>query len=136
MKVFGFVGLCMYLLVLYTILSFVDSLDKDCNCSKDSSKNFIDNTVPVLALLSTLIFVLSLTDDKMFRGLLTIIAAMLNLPFFILLYRYTNKLRNENCECSASWKRKFSYFYSLLYIINILLLLIGGLFFLAASVSR
>ena len=135
MKIFGFVGLCIYLLVLYTIASFVDSLDKDCNCSKDSSKKFIDNTVPVLALLSTLIFVLSLTNDKMFRGLLGLLAAILNIPFFILLYRYTNKLRNENCECSASWKRKFSYIYSLLYIINLVLLLIGGLF-LAAGISR
>lgn len=131
MKIVGFISLCIYLMVLYTILSFIDSLDKDCNCSEHSSKNFIDNTVPVLALISTLVYVLSLTDDKIFKGLLTITGAIINIPFFILLYRYTNKLRNENCECSASWKRKFSYIYSLLYIINLVLLLIGGLFFMA-----
>ena len=135
MKVFGFVGLCIYLMILYTILSFVDSLDKGCDCSKDSSKTFIDKTVPVLALISTLVFSLSLTNDKLLRGFLTLVGALINIPFFILLYRYTNKLRTENCECSASWKRKFSYFYSLLYIINLSLLLIGALF-LAAGVSR
>ena len=68
MKVFGFVGLCIYLMILYTILSFVDSLDKGCDCSKDSSKTFIDKTVPVLALISTLVFSLSLTNDKLLRG--------------------------------------------------------------------
>lgn len=135
MKVFGLVGLCIYLMILYTILSFVDSLGKDCECSEDSSKNFIDKTVPVLALISTLVFTLSLTNDKMFRGFLMLVGAIINIPFFVVLYRYTNKLRNENCVCSASWKRKFSYFYSLLYIINLSLLLIGALF-LAAGVSR
>tara|TARA_E500000178_G_C16982605_1_gene736542 strand:+ start:892 stop:1299 length:408 start_codon:yes stop_codon:yes gene_type:complete len=135
MKVVGLVGLCIYLMILSTILSFVDSLDKDCDCSQDSSKNFIDNTVPVLALISTLVFALSLTDDKLFRGFLTLIGAIINVPFFIILYRYTNKLRTEKCECSASWKRKFSYLYSLLYIINLSLILVGGLF-LAAGVSR
>lgn len=135
MKIFEFVGLCIYLLILYTISSFVNSLDKDCNCSKDSSKDFINNTIPVLALIFTLVFVLSLTNDKMFRGLLTLIGAIINIPFFVVLYKYTNRLRNEKCECSASWKRKFSYFYSLLYIINLVLFIIGGLF-LAAGVSR
>lgn len=97
-------------------LHYVYTLEKDqCECSFDWKRDYIKYYTIIMFAVTLLAIVapyLKNTNVNNFLGLLASILGLAGLVNLWCLYSYSKKLKDENCECSDNWQRKFIYTYS------------------------
>ena len=100
-----------------TLLKYVRKVEEtpDCECAKSWQKDFIK-----YYLIASIVF-LSVSILRVLLGIknnaltLTVSTVMqlLGLVNLFVMFFYSQKLKNTECECSADWRRTFMNVYSL-----------------------
>lgn len=107
-------------------MKYVTDLESDkCDCSDSFDRNFIKyySVVFIIIQFTRLVlfnrFTFSFKNLPVVRrpNLLTFIFTFLNFYYLFTLYRYTNHLKNKECDCSKNWIRKLMHTYSFVIIL-------------------
>jgi hypothetical protein len=99
------------------LLKYIMELEKkpECACSKEWNRDFIKYYLVasiVFLVFSLLRIVLGLKNNTLTLTVSTVMQ-LLGLVNLFVMFFYTQKLKNTNCECSADWRRTFMNVYSL-----------------------
>ena len=125
--------LLIVILVNALIVNYTMKLEHiDCECSKSWYRDFIKYYSIITIIMTLLIFCNIKTPAWKFIHNIYYIIGLCNI---YILFKFSQDLYINKCECSKSWEQKFIYYYSmtlmLLYII-----LIGGMLFTSMFNNR
>lgn len=109
-----------------TIFYFVLNMEKQkCKCTNEPRRDIIKWYS--LASIAA-VFLLPLIPIK-YGMVLTPIIILCNLAYFVILFTYTHSLKHKKeCECSNTWRRTFTFIYSILALVMIGLLVLSLIF--------
>lgn len=98
------------------LLKYIMELEKkpECACSKEWSRDFIKYYLVasiVFLVFNLLRVILGLKNNALTLTVSTVMQ-LLGLVNLFVMFFYTQKLKNTNCECSADWRRTFMNVYS------------------------
>ena len=124
------IGLSIYIIILiatiilhYAIYTWTNDLKKlGCKCSTGTMRDIIN----MLALIFLLLIPYRILNynDKYFTIFFYGFIRIITITYFILIIYYINKLNNEACECSNSWKKDYSFITVIIFSSLILFLMI------------
>jgi len=103
-------------IIIYgTIFYFVLNMEKKkCKCTEDTRRDIIK-----WYSLGLIVFtVLSPLIPIKYEMVITTIIGFCSLAYFVVLFTYTHSLKHKkNCECSNTWRRTFTFIYSIIALV-------------------
>ena len=105
-------------IIIYgTIFYFVLNMEKKkCKCTEDTRRDIIKWYSLGLIVFS----VLSPLIPIKYAVVITTILVLCDLVYFVVLFTYTHSLKHKkDCECSNTWRRTFTFIYSIIALVMI-----------------
>ena len=118
------------ILVNALIVNYTIKLEHiDCECSKSWHRDFIKYYSLITIIMTVLIlFNLSSIIKKSVWKFIHNIYYIIGLCNIYILFKYSQDLYINKCECSKSWEQKFIYYYSMSFMLLYIILICGMLF--------
>lgn len=103
------------ILIYGTIFYFVLNMEKqNCKCTDELRRDIIKWYSLGLIVFS----VLSPLIPIKYVVVITTILGLCNLVYLVVLFTYTHSLKHKkDCECSNTWRRKFTFIYSIIALV-------------------
>lgn len=121
---FKYFILLIVILVNALIVNYTMKLEHiDCECSKSWYRDFIKYYSMITIIMVLLIFCNIKTPALKFIHNIYYIIGLCNI---YILFKFSQDLYINKCECSKSWEQKFIYYYSMTFML-LYIILIGGM---------
>ena len=107
------------LMIYGTIFYFVLNMERQkCKCTEEPRRDIIKwYSLVLIVFVCVMPFM-----PKKYAAVITPIIALCSLAYFVILFTYTHSLKHKNnCECSNTWRRTFTFIYSILALVLIVL---------------
>lgn len=128
-----FVSLILILLYYYLYKWVVELEKQGCECSDMWQREFVTYGTPIIIAMSVLSLFLNVmlkmdvvnkdaldryTKENMSWGMpIYFLYVVFGFVYIIVLFDFTKKLKELECQCSDAWIREFGYMYSLIMVI-------------------
>tara|TARA_B100001093_G_C26781083_1_gene994656 strand:+ start:365 stop:862 length:498 start_codon:yes stop_codon:yes gene_type:complete len=119
------VFIVLIFLLHFSIYTWTNKLEEEkCNCSDLWHRNIVNKLAVGLFCLCLLGIILSLHKGK-YLEFYKLAYKLLFIIYILIIIDYIRKLKRKNCECSEDWRRQYGYFFSISWLILIVLVMIG-----------
>ena len=125
--------LFIVILVNALIVNYTMKLEHiDCECSKSWYRDFIKYYSIITIIMVLFIFCNIKTSTWKFIHNIYYIIGLCNI---YILFKFSQDLYINKCECSKSWEQKFIYYYNMSFML-LYIILIGGMLFASLFNNR